>query len=355
MKIRTMWMVLLMCGTAMAAPKTMQQRLDAKLPSLKIANQPLVDALATLGKASGLRLAVDWESLEATGVKKADPVNVTLTDIKASTALNVILAKVRKRGKPLSWVQRTDAVYVSTQATILSAGKLALTQMRPTPARTTSARTPAVKRKMKVRRINLKFTEQPLSEVLQYYQEITRVNMYINWGALQNEGIKKTDPVTLTMNQVTIPQALNLTMKEINGTRGELQKVYWILDGGVLTISSGTQLNTTMRSRVYDVADLLKTQPDFEGTRVDLAAVHSTKGDTGEFDLFNDQEEAPRKATRAELRERNKKSLVKIVQDSIGDQWWQPNGKGSVRILRNQMIVSQSLLGFKLMANAAIR
>ena len=54
----------------------------------------------------------------------------------------------------------------------------------------------------------------------------------------------------------------------------------------------------------------------------------------------------------AELLERNKKSLVKIVQDSIGDQWWQPNGKGSIRILRNRMIVSQSLLGFKLMADA---
>ncbi len=352
MKMRTMWMVLLMCGTAMAAPKTMQQRLDAKLPSLKIANQPLVDALATLGNVSGLRLAVDWESLEATGVKKADPVSVTLTQIKASTALNVILAKVRKRGKPLSWVQGIDAVYVSTQATILSAGRSGPAPTRVTRTPATSARTPAVKRKKKVRRINLKFTEQPLSEVLAYYQEITRVNMYINWGALQTEGIKKTSPVTLTMNQVTIPQALDLTMKEINGTRGELKKIYWVLDGGVLTISSGTQLNTTMRSRVYDIADLLKTQPDFEGTRVNLAAIHSTPDDTGELDLFGDQDEAPRQATRAELRDRNKKSLVKIIQDSIGDQWWQPNGKGSIRILRNRMIVSQSLLGFKLMADA---
>jgi hypothetical protein len=106
---------------------------------------------------------------------------------------------------------------------------------------------------------------------------------------------------------------------------------------------------------VYDVADLLKTQPDFEGKRVDLSAIHSTTDATGDFDLFkevDEEAEAKRQPTRAELLERNKKSLVKIVQDSIGDQWWQPNGKGSIRILRNRMIVSQSLLGFKLMADA---
>ena len=357
MKMRTMWMVLLVCGTRLASANTVQQKLDAKLPSLKIANQPLVDALATLGKKANLRVAVDWDSLEATGVKKTDPVSVTLTQIKASTALNVILAKVRKRGKPLSWVQGPKAVYVSTQATILSVGKNPPTSPRAGTARTTTtaARTPAAKGKKKVRRINLKFTEQPLSEVLQYYQELTRVNMYINWSALQAEGIKKTSPVTLTMNLVTIPQALDLTMKEINGTRGELEKVYWLLDGGVLTISSGTQLNTKMRTRVYDIADLLVTKPDFEGKRINLSAIHSTTDDTGEFDLFgdvDDEAETKRPPTRGELRERNKKSLVKIVQDSIGEQWWQPEGKGSIRILRNRMIVSQSLLGFKLMADA---
>ena len=42
-------------------------------------------------------------------------------------------------------------------------------------------------------------------------------------------------------------------------------------------------------------------------------------------------------------------TLITTIKESIGEEMWQPEGKGSIKLLRNNLIITQSLLGFKLM------
>jgi hypothetical protein len=40
------------------------------------------------------------------------------------------------------------------------------------------------------------------------------------------------------------------------------------------------------------------------------------------------------------------------LKDSIGEDMWKPDGKGSISILNGKLVISQTLLGFKLMETA---
>ena len=44
-----------------------------------------------------------------------------------------------------------------------------------------------------------------------------------------------------------------------------------------------------------------------------------------------------------------KEGLIAIIKASIGEDMWQDQGKGSIRIFGNRLIISQTTLGFKLL------
>ena len=46
-------------------------------------------------------------------------------------------------------------------------------------------------------------------------------------------------------------------------------------------------------------------------------------------------------------------NLINIVKSSIGEDMWQPQGKGAVKIMRNMMIISQTRLGFLMLKKSA--
>ena len=54
----------------------------------------------------------------------------------------------------------------------------------------------------------------------------------------------------------------------------------------------------------------------------------------------------------AAQRQRTREALIGVIKDAIGQDMWQPLGKGSIRIVRNKLIISQTLLGFKLLDQA---
>jgi hypothetical protein len=73
--------------------------------------------------------------------------------------------------------------------------------------------------------------------------------------------------------------------------------------------------------------------------------------------LFGQQSSNSNSASAAEVdlptaRQKLRDNLVQSVKDSIGDDMWKPDGKGSITLLGSKMIISQTLLGFKLMENA---
>jgi hypothetical protein len=77
--------------------------------------------------------------------------------------------------------------------------------------------------------------------------------------------------------------------------------------------------------------------------------------DGGLADLFDDEDEGPKELSEAQRRAKYRKTVSDIIKNSIGRDMWEPNGKGSIVILRDRLVITQSLLGFKLMEEAASR
>ena len=103
---------------------------------------------------------------------------------------------------------------------------------------------------------------------------------------------------------------------------------------------------------MYDVADLLTIVPHFKGPRISLEQTGGA-GESG-GDIFEDAGGDSREGgeTRAEMRRTARQNLIGIIQEAIGEEMWQPQGTGSIRLLGGKLLISQTQLGFKLLEMA---
>jgi len=135
----------------------------------------------------------------------------------------------------------------------------------PTPASPASATRPALpaedpanraaRAKLQENRPKLEFANVRLDSVIDFFRlrDVTGLNLVVNWQALQAAGIDKRTTVTLTLSDVSNERAL----KEILSAAGGVVPLGYILDKGIVRISTMADLNTITTTRVYDVADLV--------------------------------------------------------------------------------------------------
>jgi hypothetical protein len=64
------------------------------MPSIDLADVTLEQAFERIRSASGVRLVVDWATLEAAGISRSDPVSLRLTDVSAERATAEVLSLV---------------------------------------------------------------------------------------------------------------------------------------------------------------------------------------------------------------------------------------------------------------------
>jgi len=314
----------------------------------KSVSGPVLTALGQFQQVSGLRLKVDWEALQDTGIKRSDKLTVKLPKATAGQFLDVMLAQIAKKGKPLAWYIDGEFVRVTTQARVLHRARL--------PIR---ARAGGLTKRRAGPLGKLAFDRTPLGDVIAYFRGISRLNLHVNWRSLELIGITRETPVTLHVSNVTLGRALTLVTDQLSPSRSKLDRVYWVVDGGVVTIATGSSLNTRLRTRIYDVADLLLVVPNFKGPRISLddtdRSNSGNSSDTGfNRSLFDDEDENDEndEDSIAEQRQKVRKELVAIIKDVIGEDMWQPVGKGSIRLFGKRLIISQTLLGYKLLEEA---
>ena len=181
------------------------------------------------------------------------------------------------------------------------------------------------------------YERTPLGDVLDHISQSAGVNMVVDWRSLGDLGITRQTPVSLDLTGVSTAKVLDVLTDDLSGGRDKFGSVYWVVEDGLVRIATGSALNTTLDTRVFNVGDLLMLVPDFEGPRLDLDA-----SDNLYESLGADGDDSP---TRAEAEE----TLIELVKDTIGEDMWRPSGKGSVSIRGEQMIISQTRLGWLLM------
>ncbi len=129
---------------------------------------------------------------------------------------------------------------------------LASAQTRGGAARPAGARPPVVM--LATRVPALQFEEAPLRDVLDSLSQLLQINVVVRWEELQRAGVTRDKPVTVSLRNLRLDQALWVIMNEAAGPDVRLA---YRADADVLLISTADDLESHMVVRVYDVQDLL--------------------------------------------------------------------------------------------------
>ena len=340
---------------AKAAKKTpkplpdVKKALATELPKAVVGGT-FSQALAQFGTLIDIPVMADWSGLEGAGVKRTTKVSVRVPKkISAEKLLEMILVRVAVKGKPLSWYISNGVLIVATQQRVL--GRKSLEQVRNIRPRTDNKITTTTFREHS-------FKNEPLKNVIETYRQATGVNFHVNWRSLQNVGIDREEPITLVVKNVSISRAMDLVTDQLSEGKDKFESVYWRINRGVVTMSTGHALNTKTVVTIHDVGDLLFAAPNFKGPRLgrSIKGAGNRDNEQGIFDIgATGGTDTTEKEDAAETRNQAKSSLEKIIKESIGEEMWiSGGGKGSVRFFRNRMIISQTLLGYTLMKEAGV-
>jgi len=97
------------------------------------------------------------------------------------------------------------------------------------------------------------FENQPLRDCVSFFRDVTKLNVVVNWQALQAAGIDMATPITLDLQSVTAEKLL----QQMLAAAAQDDKVDYEIRDGIVTIATAESLGQRVETRVYDVADLL--------------------------------------------------------------------------------------------------
>jgi hypothetical protein len=96
---------------------------------------------------------------------------------------------------------------------------------------------------------DLDFSEQPLSEVIDYLKQRHDIELQLDARALSDAGLSSDVPVTRNVKGITLRSALKLLLGEMDLT--------YVIRNEVLLITTKTEADNMVSTRVYPVGDLV--------------------------------------------------------------------------------------------------
>ena len=151
------------------------------------------------------------------------------------------------------------------------------------------------------------FNEYPLDQAVQFIKERHGIEIQLDRRALEDAGLGSDTPITRVLKDISLRSALRLTL-------GEFDLTYVVRDGYLL-ITSKTEAENLLVSKVYPVSDLVSAKSDFQ---------------------------APSRGPR---RRDHHGALTQLVSQTVApDTWDDVGGPGSIEIFRNgeSLVVSQT-------------
>ena len=198
--------------------------------------------------------------------------------------------------------------------------------------------------------------QQPFSNVVHLLRQQTGANIVVNWNALNNAGVQRNTPISLTLRGVPFEKVLSLVLQQAQGTGGT--QLGYSISGGVLTISTNDQLAQQKTTRVFDIQDLLVQAPNFTAPAFNLQNQSNSSGvqissgssggggGAGSSNLFSGAGgsgaggQAQAGKTRAEM----VKEITQLIENTVARNSWIDNGGtvGSVREINGQLVITQT-------------
>ncbi|MBI5725877.1 MAG: hypothetical protein HZA50_18095 [Planctomycetes bacterium] len=294
-------------------------------------------AIQDIARQAGVVIEVDWVALGRAGASDKARVSLKYDEATVSKLLRLCLEQAAK-DKPLGWYASDKAIHITTQSVVFA---------RQSADAPKSVNAVADKPKP----MDLNFENVALADVLEFLREKTGLNFFINWNALQASGIGKDTPVSLKASGLSVAKVLNMILDSVSANKGKLERLYWIVEDGVVTITTGESLNQESTVRMFDIGDLLFEVPRFTSPRIDISSI--TSGTTGGGgSIFTP---APAAAGGDDRKQKMIDSITTAIKNTIGDDMWAPTGKGTISFINNTLVISQTKLGWKLLAGGLMK
>ncbi|MHC4716442.1 MAG: type II secretion system protein GspD, partial [Planctomycetota bacterium] len=197
----------------------------------------------------------------------------------------------------------------------------------------------------------LNFSGIALGDVIQFIRDVSNTSIHVKWEMLRQANIDQKTPVNVQLSQVTVEKALRTILDDV----GAINPLGFIVDEGVITISTKDDLATLVATRVYDIRDLIFTVPRFRGPRISLSSSGGNNGgnnggsglfgnddDDDDDDSYRDDDDDSGTMSRQELID----SILDLIRTTIAPETWrggdQAGTTGSIRELNGQVIVTQT-------------
>ncbi|MFW6133328.1 MAG: hypothetical protein ACOC8F_05475 [Planctomycetota bacterium] len=123
---------------------------------------------------------------------------------------------------------------------------------RPGHAPTAEPAANRIARRKLDRTITLDADETSFADAVNFLRNVSGVNMWVNWKALDLQGVGKDTPVAVHLSGEPVRKALEAVLADAGGDRA----LQYVISDGVVTISTRDDLQRRTSTRVYDVRGL---------------------------------------------------------------------------------------------------
>lgn len=97
---------------------------------------------------------------------------------------------------------------------------------------------------------SLDFDKVSLDALLDYFSEMTKIDIAIDHKALAEEGIRSDIPVSIHVNHASYKSALRLVLDQL--------ELAWLLRGEVVLVTTKYRCEEVPTTKIYDVRDLVE-------------------------------------------------------------------------------------------------
>jgi general secretion pathway protein D len=198
-------------------------------------------------------------------------------------------------------------------------------------------------RKLKEPLGDIRFEDQPFDQIVNFLQEITKVNISVDWEDLNANGIAREKSVTVKLSNLSFKTVLVELLSQVGGD----VKLAYSLGEGLIRIATKEKLDKDKLVLVYDIRDLLIDVPRFSARpSLDPSQALQQQGQgSGGTNLFQNQEQDD-ELDRDRGQERGETTgvvarIMDIIRQTVEPDSWRETGggDGSLRELNGQLIV----------------
>jgi len=208
-----------------------------------------------------------------------------------------------------------------------------------------------VRKQLDTRVSKLDFEDMELSQVFQFLRDVSGSNIHIKWRALALESIEPATTVNVHLSNVTFRKALDTILEDV-ATGGEPgigeTGLGYVIDEGVITISTKADLGKQTVVRVYDIRDMIVRVPMFEGPRLGRStkgAGDQTSDQTGLFDPGAGGGDTG-SGLEGELKSRSEiiGEIKTLITDTVDRNSWRDAGgeAGAISEIGGQLVITQT-------------